>query len=142
MARHRGRRYRPELRGQRIRNALVDLEAVCNLFRLRLSTKKRIWVEAGEYAFVFHKAHLTRTKVSEFRAWLSQAKTTGDLKKLPFGIEHLKIVRRDWSSIPGAAIKKLAPAFPIRPRSSGGGGSHSTVPGHPAELDWFDLQKR
>jgi hypothetical protein len=137
--------YRTLLATRRVRNAINELESLSK--RLGVSchvADNRVWVETAQMAFIFRNAHFTRSKVHEFKEWWFQANTIDDLKTLPFGITARKIHRdRDWSKFPGASIKSLAPASPIRPVAhSVGNGSHSTVPGHLAELNIYDLQKR
>lgn len=124
----------------RIREALVEIEAL--KFPYGLRSDGGVQIRTPRFLFVFREPFLSKNRVRQFRGWLSRAKSENDLAKLPFGIICREIRWRDWSKVPGAAIKPLAPEFPIRPVSQGGGGLHSTVPGHPAELDWFDLQRR
>lgn len=105
-----------------------------------------VWIETAKSAFLFNKDSFSKSKVCRFDKWYrwykSQADKTRALRILPSGVIAFKVRRRDWSKYPGAAIEPLAPAFPIKPSSSGITGSHSTVPGHLTELDCYDLQKR
>lgn len=125
----------------RIREGLAVLDSLG--YRSR-DTPEAIWLETPKVAYVFDPKHFGKRKAHEFHAWyLSHASTKAALPTLPIGIIARTIVRRDWSAIPAASAGRLAPIHPIKPMPTGcAAGSNSTVPGHLAELDTYDLRKR
>jgi hypothetical protein len=110
-------------------------------------------VAAYSSGFIFEFERISQRKAGELFAWFQlHENTQSGLATLPKGIKaysvrkptasnthgHIKPKRgtvRVTSSITMTVTPTCRPSIAI-------GGSQSTVPGHYAELDWYDLLKR
>lgn len=122
----------------RIQEALAELER----FGLRPNFDRhhRIWwIETSDLAFLFDTAALSKRKAYRFGLWFRwyERNKTRALGSIPNGVRAIEKIRRAWND-----LKPLAPSVPIKPSTTGNaGGSYSTVPGHLAALNSFDLTR-
>jgi hypothetical protein len=85
---------------------------------------------------------ISSKSVDKFLRWVS-ANNKGPSFPLPKGIKQRP--PREWPNEAGYQPIRQSAAPVARPAAYGltlSEGSHSTVPGHQAELDWNDLRKR
>ena len=102
---------------------------------------RKFVAQKGKSMFIFDR--ISSRTVNEFLKWVSANKKAAF--PLPKGVKHIWVRNPRHSTIPLAPAQSAAPSKVTRPAAYGLTlieGSHSTVPGHLAELDWNDLRKR